>query len=500
VKQKSKSKKSTQPVGVRQRKYASRKQSDLLSLAIEQSSEGIAIVDLDGNLEYLNSAFAELHGYTPIELLGKNLSIFHTPEQMPSVKAANRQLKNTGVFKGEVWHARRNGTTFQVMMHNSLVLNADGNPIAMIGTMRDISDSKQSAKILYEYDQKYNILAECSQTGIYIHQNNKIVYANQSFADLHGYRINELIGMNYFDLFHPEDREEALKVRAKRLSGQILPEKREVRRIKKDGKILWCEVVAVSIEYQGKDAIMGNMVNISERKRKENFLAALNEISLTINQSLKLEYVLKAALIKIMELFTPYAAHIRLFDKKKQALVLAAHNGLTTGDLRKLKRQLKLDESIVISMALKSSKAVVLENAIDNYATNDYFFNRIGCPSIVCMILNAKGNIQGSMSIHAREPRKFTEDDVELFTSIGNQIGIAIENARLYQGMQKTIGELETARDRLNKSAEELEMRVQKRTSDLLKLNKQLKKEIRIRRKIEKDLLTYIQNVYTICL
>ncbi len=65
------------------------RQLKLLSLAVDQSSEGIAVSDLDGNLQYLNNAFAEMHGYSPEEIIGKNLSIFHTLDQMPSVEAAN---------------------------------------------------------------------------------------------------------------------------------------------------------------------------------------------------------------------------------------------------------------------------------------------------------------------------------------------------------------------------------------------------------------------------
>jgi len=71
----------------------------LLSLAVEQSSEGIAVVDLDGALEYLNDAFARMHGYSVKELIGKNLSIFHTPQQMPSVEVANRQKNQFGRAK-----------------------------------------------------------------------------------------------------------------------------------------------------------------------------------------------------------------------------------------------------------------------------------------------------------------------------------------------------------------------------------------------------------------
>jgi len=89
-----------------------------LSIAVDQSSEGIAMSDLEGNLEYVNKAFADKHGYAPNELIGKNLSIFHTHQQLPSVEQANRQLRKTGVFKGEIWHLRRDNSVFPALMHN----------------------------------------------------------------------------------------------------------------------------------------------------------------------------------------------------------------------------------------------------------------------------------------------------------------------------------------------------------------------------------------------
>ena len=88
------------------------KQLKILSLALNQSSEGVAVVDMDGNLKYLNNAFAKMHGYSATELVGKNLSIFHTPEQMLHVEAANLELKQKGSFTGKIWHAKRNGTVF----------------------------------------------------------------------------------------------------------------------------------------------------------------------------------------------------------------------------------------------------------------------------------------------------------------------------------------------------------------------------------------------------
>ena len=147
-------------------RYRQAQRLHLLSSAIEQSREGIAIGDLEGNLIYVNAAFAALHGYEPHELIGKHLSILHTPDQMPAVEAANAQVRTTGEFKGEIWHARRDGTVFPTLMHNTLLRDQEGRPIAMISTMRDITDLKQSEENLRRRNAELALLNRAIQALI----------------------------------------------------------------------------------------------------------------------------------------------------------------------------------------------------------------------------------------------------------------------------------------------------------------------------------------------
>ncbi len=116
----------------------------LLSAAVEQTLDGIAVSDLEGNLLFLNRAFATLHGYDPADLISKNLSVFHTEDQMPQVEEANRVLKDKGEFSGEIWHARQDGTEFPTLMHNSLLRDRQGNPVGLIGTVRDMTERKKT--------------------------------------------------------------------------------------------------------------------------------------------------------------------------------------------------------------------------------------------------------------------------------------------------------------------------------------------------------------------
>jgi len=125
-----------------------------LSSAAEQSSEGIAISDLGGDLLYLNEAFAKMHGYGPDELIGRNLTIFRTPDQMPATEAANRQIEEEGEFIGEIWHSRSDGTVFPVLIHSSLLRDKKGNPIAVIGTIRDITELKHAEEELQKANEE----------------------------------------------------------------------------------------------------------------------------------------------------------------------------------------------------------------------------------------------------------------------------------------------------------------------------------------------------------
>jgi PAS domain S-box-containing protein len=181
----------------------------LLSSAIEQSSDGIAVTDLEGNLLFVNNAFATMHGYAAEELVGRHFSLFHTTEQMPSVEAANRQMQNTGEFSGEIWHVGRGGMVFPTLMHNSLLRDEAGNVIGMIGSLIDITEQKRAEKALRESEERYRELFETSLDGIAVTDiGGCYLDCNQAYLDLLGYDgVDELRSRSYEEVTPPEYHE-----------------------------------------------------------------------------------------------------------------------------------------------------------------------------------------------------------------------------------------------------------------------------------------------------
>jgi PAS domain S-box-containing protein len=134
------------------------------------------------------------------------------------------------------------------------------------------TERKQIEEALRESEEKYKTLIENSLTGIFIHQDGKYVFVNDRFAEVHGYKPEELVGMEYLILIPPDEREALRQIAQKRLEGTSVSPRYEVRRLRKDGTSIWCEMMATRIEYRGRPAIMGNIVDITKRKRAEEGL------------------------------------------------------------------------------------------------------------------------------------------------------------------------------------------------------------------------------------
>ena len=115
-----------------------------LARAVEQSIDGIAVADMNGNIQFANSAWAKMHGRRPEEVLGRHISIFHTRKQIAAdVDPFNQQVLENGSNEGEVGHVRQDGTVFPTWMTTTLLKDDNGHPVGLLGIARDITDRKQ---------------------------------------------------------------------------------------------------------------------------------------------------------------------------------------------------------------------------------------------------------------------------------------------------------------------------------------------------------------------
>ena len=119
----------------------------MLERAVEQSIDGIAVTDLAGSTQFLNAAWAEMHGHEVFDVLGYDLSLFHTPEQMQAeVYPLMAQVREKGAFQGEVGHRQQDGKVFPTWMSVTLLQDENARPVGMLFIARDITERRRSAE------------------------------------------------------------------------------------------------------------------------------------------------------------------------------------------------------------------------------------------------------------------------------------------------------------------------------------------------------------------
>lgn len=242
--------------------------------------DAISLIDVEGKILQCNKAMSDLLGKPFTEIVGRTCwELVHgTSEPVPGCPIVRmketRQRETLKLPIGDKWFE----STADLIFDKAGKLNGGVHIIV------DITKRKRAQEALQESEEKYKTLTENSLTGIFIHQDGRFVFVNDKFAEMHGYKPEELLGKEHLILIHPDEKDTLREVALKRLKGKTVPQRYEVRRHRKDGTTICCEMMASRILFKGRPAIMGNIIDITERKRMEGaLLESEKELSLTLD-------------------------------------------------------------------------------------------------------------------------------------------------------------------------------------------------------------------------
>jgi len=182
----------------------------------------------------------------------------------------------------------------------------------------------------------------------------------------------------------------------------------------------------------------------SKAEKHYHDLVALSRVSAAISGLQDLGSILRIGLDNVLNIMNGTVGGIMLLDEPSQTLSYQVYHGLS--DKYAEEMRLKLGEGIAGKVA-QSGRSVLLEDISSepNAARLD-LISLEGLRAFISVPLRAKDNVLGVMNVASHVQHRFTKEDVHLLHSIGDQLGIAIEQARLYERLRK-------ARERLRKLA-----------------------------------------------
>jgi two-component system, sensor histidine kinase and response regulator len=278
-------------IGKRTREQALRQSEEHLRSLIENATDIITILDIDGTIRYESPSVERVMGYKPEELIGRNASEFTHPDDVAAISMLTTEvsLPGNGPVPLEVRFKHRSGEWRTLEVFGRLVRDESGAEQVIINS-RDITDRKRAAETLMESEQLFRSLAETVAAAIYIYQGSKYIYVNPAAEAITGYTNEELMGMEVRDLLHPEFLEETKERAARRQRGEDVPTHAETRILTKNGETRWLDITPRLIRFQGQQAVLATAFDITERKGWEDALLASEEKYRTILQSIQEGY------------------------------------------------------------------------------------------------------------------------------------------------------------------------------------------------------------------
>ena len=260
-----------------------------LNFALDHVGEGAYLTDEAGCFLYVNTELSHKLGYNREQLLhGMRVTDVRAGWDSDRWAAHWNDIRQNGTRTLEVGHRTRSGDIIQVEI-SANHFEFDGRHYNMT-LVRDITERKQMERQLEDYRKrlegqvveestKFRALVEQSLVGIYIIQDKQFRYVNAGFADIFGYAspadIVDLVTID--DLVAPEDRENFVRNIGLRLDGAAEVIRYSLNALRFDGSRIVIDVHGRRIDYQGRPAIIGTLVDITEERRTREELLRLAE-------------------------------------------------------------------------------------------------------------------------------------------------------------------------------------------------------------------------------
>jgi signal transduction histidine kinase len=209
-------------------------------------------------------------------------------------------------------------------------------------------------------------------------------------------------------------------------------------------------IAAIAVLFMVWRQRMREIDRETENLRK---ISALNAIAATVSQSLDLEEILNSTLEKVLEVMRIETGAIALVNEQAEELSFAVQRGFPEGLLHEA-APLRSGQGLT-GRAAQSGGPILVEDISEEAGLSgvELEMKEEGFRSFACIPLGAKEKVLGVMDIASHDLRQFSHQDVELLTSIGNQIGVAIDNARLFHDLNEAYEDLAATKARLFQSA-----------------------------------------------
>jgi len=257
------------------------------SYILNSINDAVITSDPELRIRYWNRAAEEMYGWRREEVMGKT-QVLKTSFLDTTTEEALKTLKEKGEYLGRVVQYRKDGKPIHVQAKYSKLVNDKGELIGFVGIFRDITElvtiEEQYREALETLNRIYENMSDV--IGFFDLEGN-IKYVSPSIERLTGYRVEQIQGKRFLELFVPEDVPNITNTLHKVVNTRV-GSKTECRISNLERKNIWAEVI-INPSYDLENKLSGivfSIRDISDRKLYEEELKASEEKFRTLVESM----------------------------------------------------------------------------------------------------------------------------------------------------------------------------------------------------------------------
>ncbi len=429
---------------------------------VENANSLIIKMDQSGTITFFNEFAQQFFGYTPEEILGRDVRIL-----VPKVESASGRyldemadtiLESPDDFTESInENVRKNGERVWISWRNKAIRSADGQIIGNLTIGQDITQRKQAEDTVRESQMLLRAVIENTQDPVFVKdRQSRILLANQALATLVGKPIADIVGKTdseYYDnaAIGQALRENDLKVMESEESLSV-----EETVMTREGGRTYLSAKVPYRDPEGKViGVIGISRDITERKQAENrqaetlrFLETLHAINLQIAQAPHSADLLHHALQLANDAMRSDASSISIRTKRQWTVPFVV------GLPEEITRQTFTDEENALALhVLHTGEALLFDHQHASNPQMQALAERLGVKNALILPLTSGEQAIGVLSFHwVTTGQQTTAEKLDFGGKLAASLSLALVNRKQFERMQQEIGEREQVEQALRES------------------------------------------------
>ncbi len=248
-----------------------------LQAVINSIPDFIFYKDIESRYTGVNKAYAKHIKNSPENIIGKtDFDLFDKKEANIFLESDKKTIQTNVDLVYEEWTQDFSGKNIYLDTRKTPLINSEDKTIGIVGVSRNITELKYAEETLKANEEKLQNIYDNANEGIFVLQNDKIVFLNNKLSEILAYNKDELQKHPFLEFVHKEDLKETAVYYQKKITGEKIGKAIIFRIIDANDNIKYVKINSKQIIWEGNNAILGMLDDITEQHHLEDEIKLKN--------------------------------------------------------------------------------------------------------------------------------------------------------------------------------------------------------------------------------